>query len=245
MNTQAQETKLNVQPKRFLYIIGGVGAFLVILSYISQYLRLFPDSINIRFPFQADLISDFILEFDFDGRSSIAIYFNVLVLNLAACLAFVIAYLKNLNKDKHRLSWAALAWIILLFAIDNLADLSKKFEIIVKDKAAGSVAVDMPWILTGTAILFALFFLFWIQLEGKYKLLFLVSVVMCLGGVVVKGFAGLQDLDALIFVVYLSIAQALQYAGSALLSYMLLHYLTATFPNFNVLVDSLVVRKSK
>jgi hypothetical protein len=53
--------------------------------------------------------------------------------------------------------------------------------------------------------------------------------------VLVKGFAGLQDFDALIYAVYLSTAQALQYAGSILLSYSLFQYLVSTFPNFFVM----------
>jgi hypothetical protein len=235
MSAQSQENTLTIQPKRVMFFVGAVGVVLVILGFISQYLRLFPDSINVRFPYQADLITDFKLEFDFDGRSSIAIFFNVLLLNMAVCLMFVITHLKKINKDKYRFSWTAMAWVVLFFAIDNLADLSKKIEIIVKDKEAGSVGVDLPWVLTVTGILFALFFLFWVQLDGKYKNLFLVSIVLCLGGVLVKGFAGLQDFDALIYAVYLSIAQALQYAGGILLSYSLFQYLIFTFPNFIVL----------
>lgn len=238
MSAQTQENMLAIQPKRLLYFVSGVGVILVILGFLSQYLRLFPGSINVRFPYQADLITDFKLEFDFDGRSSIAIFFNVVLLNMAVCLLFVTAYLKKINKDKYRFSWTAMAWVVLLFAIDNLMDLSKKLEIIVKDKEAGSVGVDVPWVLTVAAVFFALFFLFWMQLDGKYKNLFLVSFVLCLGGVLVKGYAGLQDFDALIYAVYLSIAQALQYAGSILLSYSLFQYLVSTFPNFVVLTNA-------
>lgn len=234
MNTQSQGATLVVRLKRALYFIGGAGVVLALLSFASQYLRLFPDLINIRFPYQADLLGDFKLEFDFNGRSSIVIFFNMLFFNMAACLLFVIAFLKNINKEKYRFSWTAMAWTVLLFAVDSFADLSKKLEIIVKDKKAGSVGVDVPWLLIGTAILFVLFLFFWLQLDRKFKPLFSASLIMCLAGVLVKGLAGLQDVNLLNYVMYLTLAQILEYGAGITLVYSLLIYLTSNYPVFFV-----------
>jgi hypothetical protein len=240
MNTQTQENTLIVQPRRAIYFFGGAGIIVVILSFISQYIRLFPDIINVHYPIQADFIHDFILEFNFNGQSDIAIYYNLLILNVAACLLFVIAYLKKMNKDPYRYQWTATAWITLFFALDNLAELHQKMQALFQDKESMG-APEYAWI-AALVILAVLFFRFCLRLDRKYRFLFLTSVILYFVGTLGQTVTSFYNSKEFIYSLFLTIEQALQYGGVTLLIYSLLIYLTSSFPSFFISTNGLTDR---
>ena len=235
MNTQEQERSLMIQPRRALYIFGGAGIVMVILSFASQYLRLYPDSYNIRYPVQASFINDFILEFNFAGQPDIAIYHNILLLDAAACLLFVIAYLKNAVKDAYRSRWTAMAWIILFFAVDNMAVFHRRIPLLFQGTTV--MGFKYAWMIAGIAgivIFSVLFFRFWLHLDNKFRNLFLVSIVLYLAGAFGKEITGARAVMDLTNSLFLTAEQAFQYGGATLLTYSLLLYLTSFFPRFFV-----------
>ncbi len=236
MNAQKQETSMLVHAKRVLYILGGAGIILVILSFISQYLRLFPDSFHVGSSSLKNFIKDFISEFDFNGQPDIVIYFNVLTLNAAAILLFVVAYFKNIAKDSYRIYWKALAWIIWLFAIDNLAVLHKKIRILFLGetvdgwlKYAGLIAG-----VVGIAIFVAVFFRFWRHFDDKYRTLFFTSAILYFLGVLGDELIKFYPSEIFSYALLITFEQALQYGGVILLIYSLLLYIPSFLPRFFV-----------
>ena len=237
MDTQGQEQNLIIKPRQVLFVFGGAGIIVLILSYISQYLRLFPDSYNIHSPFQADLIHDFIAEFDFNGQPNIAIYYNVLTLNVAACLLFIIAYFKNILKDAYRFYWIAMAWMVLFFSIDNLAEIHEKINLYFQGTAAVGGWSEYTWVIAGVAgivILAVLFRRFWLHLDTKYRFLFLASVILYFAGILGKEVTRLHASKDFIYSLYITFEQGLQYGGATLLIYSLLLYILFVFPRFFV-----------
>ena len=239
MTTPGQANTLIVQPRRALYIFGGAGIVVVILSFLSQYIRLFPDSYNIHYPIQADLIRDFILEFNFSGKSDIAIYYSVLILNVAACLLFIIAYLKNIDRDPYRFQWTGMAWIVLFFAIDSLAQILKKIQEFFRDKGWIGGGSEYVWVTGLVFLLAVLFFRFWLHLDNKYRFLFLVSAALYFAGVLGMEITSFYNSKEFIYSLFLTIEQGLQYGGVTLLIYSLLLYITSFFPQFFVSVGGL------
>jgi len=226
MDTQKQEQTLVVHPKKALYIFGGAGVILVILSLIGQYINSPENLQGIHFPFQVDIISDYTLEFDFAGKPDIVIYYNVLILNLAAFLLFVISYFKKMDMDQYRFHWRAMAWIVLVLAIDNMAVIHKKINEYFQGEAGMGAWYEYKWVITWIvvfAILIILFFRFWQHLESTYRILFLAPAVMYFAGAVGKEAAFLIPLD-----------QVLQYGAATLMIYSALSYLKSHYPIFSV-----------
>jgi hypothetical protein len=226
MNSQEQKQTLIVQPKKALYIFGGVGIIMVILSLVGQYVSSPQNLSGIRFPFQADIINDYMLEFDFNGKPNIVIYYIVLILDVAAFLLFVISYLKKSVKDKYRFQWSAMAWIVLALSIDNLAVIHKKINEYVQSWSSSGGWFEYKWVIAGAVtlvILVAFFFRFWQHLDPKYKVLFLVPAVMYFGGALGKEYS-----------LFIALDQALQYGAATLLIYSLLLYIKSEYPSFSV-----------
>jgi hypothetical protein len=237
VDTQEQEQTLIIQPKLALYILGGMGIVVLILSIIAEYLKIFPNSYTIHFPLQTTLIDDFITEFDFTGRPNIAIFFNMLILDTASILAFIIAYLKNISRDKYRLGWVAMAWIVWFLAIDNLAWIIERMNAYFKEliDAGGGFKYDpLTAGVVAVIILAALSFRFWMHLDNKYKVLFLISAVLYFGGEIGKELINLYGPKKFVLIVFSALEQALHYGGATLLVYSLLLYIGSYFSGFSV-----------
>lgn len=223
MNKLEKEPTLIVQPRKALYILGGVGIVMALLSLIGQY----PDLLQrFQFPFQADIIQDYTLEFDFAGKPNIAIYYLVLLLDAASFLLFVIAYLKNAAGDKFKFQWSAMAWIVLALSIDNLAVIHKKIREYFQDWTDMGAWFEYKWLIVGMVallVLVILFFRFWQSLDTKYGILFLVSAVMYFGGALGKEYS-----------LFITLDQALQYGAATLLIYSLLLYIKSEYSFFSV-----------
>ena len=240
MNVQDQERTLVIQPRRALFFLGGAGILMVVLSFITHYLRLHPESYNIRYPYQADLLNDLTLEFNFNGANNIVVYFSVLILNIAAGLLFVAAHFKKEVKDDYRVHWTALAWIVLFFAIDTLAGIHGKFQLYFEYSAVMSskYAWMIVWI-AGTVILSLLFLRFWLHLDKQYRILFLASAVLYLAGILGKEMTQFSPSQDFVYSLFLTIEQGLQYGGATLLIYSLLLYIPSFSPRFFVATKDL------
>jgi hypothetical protein len=232
-NIQKPEPVLIIQPKRVLTIIGAAGVILVIISFLSQCLRLFPGILFFHIPFQEYFVRDFIWEFDFNGQPNITIFFNVLTLNIAAILLFVIAFFKNTIKDSYRFHWTAMACIVWLFAIDNLAVIHRKIQLFFVEGNVVTGWLAYLWVILLIVILAVVYFRFWQHLDRQYKSLFLTAALLYFAGVLGRE-AIFYPAKEFIYSIFLTIEQALQYAGVAVLIYALLLYIPSFLPRFFV-----------
>jgi hypothetical protein len=235
-DAQEHEPTMTLRPE-WAYIFLGVGLVMLALSAFGEYIKIFPNAFNIRIPFQTTLVEDYTNEFDFTARPNIAIYYNILILDAASLLLFVIAYLKAAAGDKHKSGWIAFAWIVFLFAIDTLALLHPKVSGHLRELSNTSGWFNYNAEITGiAAFIVILVFLsrFWLHLDNKFKALFLTFILMTFAGEfgieTIKSYAprGMPHLVAVTF------GQALQYGGSILLVYSLLLYIKSYLPQFYI-----------
>ena len=239
MHPQESEKTLVIQPKWALYFFGGLEFIFLIFSLIGQYLRLYPNPLNLRFPL---LTHYFIVEFDVNAEANITTYYSVSMAIISAFLLSVIAYLKSINKDKYRFHWAALAAWMLYISLDDASVIHEKISKYLKGWTDMGGWFEYKWVIIGLVaigILGISFFQFWLHLDNKYKVLFLLSAGIFFGGAVGTEMIGgrwaySHGSDNFIYKVFTTLEQGLQYGGLILLIYSLLLYIKSYFPLFSV-----------
>jgi len=223
VNKLEKEPTLIIQPRKALYILGGIGIVMVILSLIGQYADLLQ---RFHFPFQADIIQDYTLEFDFNGKPNIAIYYLILLLDVASFLLFIISYLKNASGDKFKFQWFAMAWIVLALSMDNLAVIHKKIREYFQDWTGMGAWFEYNCLIVGIVtlvVLVILFLRFGQHLDAKYRIFFFASAIMYFGGAMGKEYS-----------LFITLDQILQYGAATLLIYSLLLYIKSKYSFFSV-----------
>ncbi len=241
MDTQEQNRTLIFQPRRFLYIFIGVGIVILIFSLIGQYLTKIPNPYNQRAPL---LTHDFMAEFDVNSEANITTYYSVSMAIVSSCLLFVIAYLKNAARDKYRFHWTILAWFLLYISVDDASVIHEKSSKYLKGLTALGGWFEYKWVIIGLIVVMIFgisFFRFWLNLDNKYKVLFLLSAGLFFGGAVGAEILGgrwaySNGSKNFTYVLFTTVEQGLQYAGLTTLAYSLLLYIKSYFPSFSVLI---------
>jgi len=247
ISTKDQERTLIVQPKRALYVLGGVEIILIILSLIGQYLRMFPDSYHIHSRVQENMIRDFIGEFDVNSEANVVTYYSVSMAMASSFLLFLIAYFKNARKDRYRFYWTVLAWFLLYISMDDASVIHEKSSRYLKSLTVLGGWFEYKWVIIGIAVvgIFAVsFFRFWLHLDTIYKILFLLAAGLFFGGAVGTELIGGRwaysfGSKNFTYVLINTFEQGLQYFGLTMLIYSLLEYIKSYFPRFSVSAEDL------
>lgn len=248
MNSQHEEQSLNIQPKWALYIFGGVEVVLLILSLIGQYLQMFPDSYSIHSHFQENIVHYFILMFDVNSEANITTYYSVSMAIVASFLLFLIASLKNAVKDRYRFYWTILAWFVFYISMDDASVIHEKTSRYLKGLTDLGGWFEYKWVIIGLVVVavFAVsFFRFWLHLDNKHKVLFLVSAGLFFGGAVGTELVGGRwaysfGSKNFTYTLLTTFEQGMQYAGLTMLIYSLLSYLGTYYPRFSVATKELM-----
>jgi len=246
MQSQERKPSLLFNPQKALYLFGGLWIIVLIFSLLGQYLRMFPDNYSIHSATQGLLLGDFTKEFDVNSEANITTYYSVSMAIISSLLLFTVAYFKMQEKDKYRFHWAILGAFLLYISMDDASVIHEKFSRYLKGWTVLGGWFEYKWVILGIAVVVILgitFFRFWLQLDTKYKILFLVSAGLFFGGAV--GFEVLGGRWAYSFgsknftyVLFTTFEQGLQYSGLTTLVYTLLTYLRTYFPHFSISVKS-------
>lgn len=248
MNSQHEEQSLNIQPKWALYIFGGVEVVLLILSLIGQYLQMFPDSYSIHSHFQENIVHYFILMFDVNSEANITTYYSVSMAIVASFLLFLIASLKNAVRDRYRFYWTILAWFVFYISMDDASVIHEKTSRYLKGLTDLGGWFEYKWVIIGLVVVavFAVsFFRFWLHLDNKHKVLFLVSAGLFFGGAVGTELVGGRwaysfGSKNFTYTLLTTFEQGMQYTGLTMLIYSLLSYLGTYYPRFSVATKELM-----
>lgn len=248
MNSQQhEEHRINIQPKWALYIFGGLEIILLSLSLIGQYLQVFPDSYSITSHLQENIIHYFILMFDVNSEANIATYYSVSMAIVASFLLFLIASLKNAVRDRFRFYWTVLAWFVFYIAMDDASVIHEKTSRYLKGLTDLGGWFEYKWVILGlmvVAVFAVSFFRFWLHLDNKHKIFFLVSAGLFFGGAVGTELIGGRwaysfGSKNFIYTLLNTFEQGMQYAGLTMLIYSLLSYLGSYYPRFSVATKEL------
>jgi hypothetical protein len=158
----------------------------------------------------------------------------------------MVAYLKYVDKDKFRFQWVLLGLLLFYISMDDASVIHEKFSRYLKGASDLGGWFEYKWVIIGllaVAVIGVLFFRFWLHLDTKFKILFLLAGGLFFGGAV--GFELIGGRWAYSFgsknftySVLTTMEQGLQYAGLTTLVYSLLLYLGSYAPKFNVLITS-------
>jgi len=248
MNSQQQEQSLRIRPKWALYFLGGLEIVILLLSLLGQYLRMFPDSYSIYSHYQDNLIHYFMILFDVNAEANITTYYSVSMAIAASFLLFLIAYFKHAAKDRYRFYWAVLAWFVLYISMDDASVIHEKTSRYLKGLTTLGGWFEYKWVIIGLVVVgvFSIsFFRFWLNLDNRYKILFLMSAGLFFGGAVGAELIGGRWVSSFgsknfTYALLTTFEQGLQYGGLTMLVYSLLSYLESYYPRFSVLAKDIV-----
>jgi len=235
-----------LNPKRVFLFFGGIWIIVLALSLFGQYLRMFPDRYSIHSVTQEYLVDDFIYAFDVNSEANITTFYSVSMAIVSSILFFVITYFKFQEKDRYRFQWFALGLILFYISMDDASVIHEKLSRYLKSWTAFGGWFEYKWVILGIVVVLLLgvtFFTFWLRLETRYKILFLLSAGLFFGGAV--GFEVLGGRWAysfgsknFIYSLFTTFEQGLQYFGLTTMVYTLLSYLGSYKPKFSIMVES-------
>ena len=235
-------TKLN--PKKILKILLGITLVLAILNIIALYLRFFPERYQIYSSLHEFFVDSFINEFTMNTEMNIPTYVSSIQLFLASVLLFIIAAWKKIERDKYLRHWQGLAFLLLLFSVDEFIAMHEKLSKLLKDLPDFYGLFAFKWVIAGIAfvLIFGLLYLmFFFHLEKKYKVLFLTAAILFFGGAigfeVIGGrFANYNDTRNFTFYMITTVEEVLEPSGIAVLIYALLEYIREYLPDLRFFV---------
>jgi hypothetical protein len=236
---------IKIRPERVLLILLAITILLVAFGVWGQYIRYFPERINVHGKwdeFGMNLLSQ---EFNLNAEENIPTYFKSFLLLAAAVLFAIIASYKNSLKDKFRLQWTLLALLYLYFSIDDAAVLHERLIQPMRTTFHPGGWFYFAWVipaLIGLAVLGLAYLTFFLHLENRFKLLFIISVAIYFGGAVgmemVGGrFASSMGQRNFTFAMYSAIEESMQITGSILLVYTLIKYIETYLPQLQILTS--------
>jgi hypothetical protein len=229
---------IKLNPGRILVFLLICIALLVGLSIRGQYVRFFPNSVDVNGAwgeFSLDLLMH---AFNMDSEADVPTFFNTVVLFVAAILFAAIAVTKFQGRDKFRIHWAGLGILFLYLSIDEAAVLHERLIKPMRSMTDLGGIFYFAWIVPGIAfvVIVGLMYLrFFLNLETKFKILFLASVLLYFGGVIggemLSGyFAESIGQKNFTYAVVSNLEEAIELIGASMLIYTLLAYIKQYLP---------------
>lgn len=246
MERNEQTPTLFLKPKSALLIFVVLWLIVIAFSVLGQYLRMFPDSYSISSEVQENLIRDFTKEFDVNSEANITTYYSVSMAILSSLLFFVVAYFKFAEKDRYRFHWAGLGLFLLYISMDDASVIHEKSSRYLKGLTVLGGWFEYKWVIIGLVVVGLLgitFFRFWLHLDTRYKILFLLAAGLFFGGAVGFELIGGRwaysfGSKSFTYSLLTTFEQGLQYAGLTTMIYSLLLYLRSYMPQFSVFISN-------
>lgn len=235
MTNQIPEIKIS--SKKILIVLIGVVFVLVGFSIWGQRIRYFGVA-DIRGYWHEFLLDLLMSAFYMDAEGNIPAHLNALLLFISAVLLSMIGAWKYASKDKFRFHWFGLALIFLFLSFDEAAALHERLIKPMRAIAGADGFFYFTWVIPGliaVALFGLLYLIFFLQLDKKFKILFLLSLGVYIGGVIggemVSGyFAANLGQKNFTYAVVASIEESIEMIGCSLIIYSLLEYIKHYLP---------------
>jgi hypothetical protein len=181
----------------------------------------------------------FTTEFFVNNGENIATYWNMLILTGAAVLVFVIASVKQMQRDKFRYGWWALGMIFSYFAVDTLAGVTERLATLLKDLPTMEGGFLYNWfypLATVIIVLVLLFFVwFYLHLNAPNRFLFPISIILYIFGaykaeLLSAYYGALYGTNNTGFLFLTHAEELAEYLGVILMIYLLLTYFATHIP---------------
>lgn len=232
-----QNSTIQIKPKQVLIFLITFIALLVILSIWGQRIRYLGIA-DIRGPWHEFLIDQLMQNFYMDAEGNFTTYFNALLLFISSVLLFLIASWKKNIADKFRLHWFGLAFLFFFLSIDEMTVIHESLIKPMRAIVGAEGIFYFAWVIPGmiaVALFGILYFIFFWNLDKKFKLLFLISLGVYIGGVIggemLSGYyASALGLKNLRYATITSLEESIELIGCSLIIYSLLEYIKHYLP---------------
>lgn len=232
-----QTTTIKINPQRILIILLGMVAVIVALSIYGQKIRFFGVA-DIRGPWHEFLIDQLMQNFYLDAEGNITTFINALLLFIPSLLITIIGVWKLSIKDKFRFHWVGLALIFLFLSFDEAAVIHENMIKPMRAIVGSEGFFYFAWIIPGMIMVVAfglLYLMFFLNLENKFKILFLVSLGVYISGVIggemISGYyASTIGQKNFTYAVIASLEESIEYIGCSLIIFSLLKYIEQYLP---------------
>ena len=235
MTDQIPTIKLNT--KRILIALFAIVAILVALSVWGQRIKYFGVA-DIRGPWHEFFIDLLMQAFYLDAEGNIPTFTNALLLFIPSFLLAGIGVWKHSVRDKFRFHWFGLSLVFLFLSFDEAAVLHERLIKPMRALAGAEGVFYFTWVIPGLIAVgaFALaFFMFFLHLENKFKILFFLSLAVYIGGVIggemLSGYyAANLGQKNYTYALVASLEESIEMFGCSLIVYSLLEYIKHYLP---------------
>ncbi len=224
-------------PKKILIGLLVMVGVIVGLSIYGQKIRFFGVA-DIRGPWHEFILDQLMKSFYLDAEGNIVTFINALLLFIPSLILTAISIWKTSAKDKFRFHWIGLALIFLFLSIDEAAVIHENMIKPMRAIVGAEGFFYFAWIIPGIIIVVAfglLYFMFFLHLENKFKILFMLSLGVYISGVIggemISGYyAANLGLKNYTYAVVASLEESIEYIGCSLIIYSLLKYIEHYLP---------------
>ncbi len=224
-------------PKKILIGLLVMVGVIVGLSIYGQKIRFFGVA-DIRGPWHEFILDQLMKSFYLDAEGNIVTFINALLLFIPSLILMAISIWKTSVKDKFRFHWIGLALIFLFLSIDEAAVIHENMIKPMRAIVGAEGFFYFAWIIPGIIIVAAfglLYFMFFLHLENKFKILFMLSLGVYISGVIggemISGYyAANLGLKNYTYAVVASLEESIEYIGCSLIIYSLLKYIEHYLP---------------
>lgn len=224
-------------PKKILIGLLAMVVAIVGLSIYGQKIRFFGVA-DIRGPWHEFILDQLMKSFYLDAEGNIVTFINALLLFIPSLILTAISIWKTSVKDKFRFHWIGLALIFLFLSIDEAAVIHENMIKPMRAIVGAEGFFYFAWIIPGIIIVAAfglLYFMFFLHLENKFKILFMLSLGVYISGVIggemISGYyAANLGLKNYTYAVVASLEESIEYIGCSLIIYSLLKYIEHYLP---------------
>ncbi len=228
---------ISIRPKSVSRFLSIAAAILLLLSFAGQLIKYWK---------VAEMYS-LIRLFDVKMEYNIPAFFSSLLLFFAATLTGVIATLKKKNHAVYVSHWVALAVIFLVASLDEAVSLHELLSRVISVHMGFNTGglFYFSWVIGGigfTLLFAAAYFMFWLHLPPRIRLLFLLAaIVFCSGALGVEMISGAYiekyRWENLTVEILATVEEALEMAGAIIFTFALMKYLQDNYGVIRLRVD--------
>jgi hypothetical protein len=221
---------IRIHPFKTFLVLSAISGTVLLFSLLGQ------RPYNTGNPTEKFFRELFTTEFFVNNGENIATYWNMFMLLFVSVLAFAIASVKQIQKDRFRHVWWAFGILFFYFAVDALAGINRKLFVLLRDLPTmeGGFLYNWFYPLTAMIIILVLLFFAWfyLRLDAANKFLFPIALILYTAGaykaeLFIDQYAEQYGTVSSAYLMLIHAGELMEYLGILLMIYLLLTYLAA------------------
>jgi len=228
--------QISLNTSSIVGLLGTVAFSLIVASVGGQLITYY---FGYDYVYSRHYLYAVIKLFYVDLEQNFPAYFSSALLLFSALLLLVITMLERKRKASNVLKWAILSICFLFLAVDEALSFHERLINPIRNLlSSDNLGIFYyAWVIPGITfvLIFAIFFLrFFLQLNTKTKLTFLIAAAMYIGGAIgiefINGYyAELHGEENLIYSMLSNLEECLEMAGTIVFIWGLLVYISDNF----------------